>query len=104
MLYRQLLPSLRNHQAILLLTEMPKQLLVDAVRQLGILIETYKRAGQEGKEISFSSSFLLEFRVWLAVFRQRSLFDRAVCSLRRPLEAGLRDVQAAAALRGGPVP
>jgi hypothetical protein len=69
-----------------------------AIRNIGNTVGVWQRELRTGISLS------LEFRVRLAVFRQRSLFDRAVCSFRRPLEAGLRDVQAAAALRGGPVP
>src|SRR5689334_3478281 len=47
---------------------------------------------------------LLEFRVWLGVFRQRSSFDRGVCGLWRPRDIELERCLCGDALTGGPVP
>ncbi|MPR05682.1 hypothetical protein [Microvirga tunisiensis] len=58
MLYRRLIPSVRKHRAILLVPRLPKPVLIKAAKDVGVTIETYKREGVDGKDVSFSPSFL----------------------------------------------
>jgi hypothetical protein len=55
LVYRQLMPSLSTHKAVLLLPGEPRPILREAVSQLGIIIETYEAS--DNGQTTFSPSF-----------------------------------------------